>query len=166
MMSIAEMTQSKWGVLPKDFKKQVARLEKKLDTETLSINEFRELLEFYKAAISYYTNRNDKLKEDFLNKYKSVFEKPHVIHLMKSNTSKGLKKKEGRKEVERDENKIRAEMDGLKEMLSEQIDTLKDCMDRQKNIFQNLLLERRGISANLDKVNQVRWNISSRHTRV
>jgi len=82
------MPQGNWGVFPKDFKKQVAILEKKIETETLSITKFRELLELYKMAISYYTNRNDKLKEEFLSKYKSAFEKPYIIQLMKSNSSK------------------------------------------------------------------------------
>jgi len=44
----------------------------------------------------------------------------------------------------------------VKETLSGQIDTLKECIDKQKNMLQNLLLEKRGISVNLDKVNHVK----------
>ena len=40
-------------------------------------------------------------------------------------------------------------------MLYEQIDTLKNCLDQQKDALQKQLLEKRGITTNVDKLSQV-----------
>lgn len=77
-------------VLPPSFDNDVLKLETYLQNNTLTLKDFKELLNLYKAGISYYNNREETKKNVFVSKYKYVLSAPYVVNMMKQSTSRYL----------------------------------------------------------------------------
>ncbi len=173
-MSDQKLTKAKFtdseGVLllPANFDQQVSKLEKDLKSCTLSIERFRELLDLYKAAITYYTNRNEKRKNEFLSKYKCILENPYATQLMKSRAprsvctarfflreldkkkssirAQNVAKRKQSKEIREEEEKAKADnvVEQIKVQLVEDTKILKTDLERQEEEFQKRFISRKG----------------------
>ena len=71
-------------LLPANFESEIRELEKLLKSSSLSVDKMNRLLNLYKAAEIHYSNRNEKLKNEYKSKRMCTLNLPYTKELMKS----------------------------------------------------------------------------------
>jgi len=160
MSSKSKKTPEKISIvlLPPDFDEQIFKLEKQLKECTLSLEKVRDLLDMYKNAITYYTLRNEKRKNEFLSKYKFLLASQYVSNLMKKKIERYYfcryfirkptkSKRKFSKEIGEQEAQEKALniVEQIKFHLVEYEKILKNDIEKQEEEFQKRLLAKQAI---------------------